>query len=89
MTHADILTLVVERLSEVTGTPVDEFLEQATSGVALAIDSLDAIEVVVALEAELSVDLGHDEVTANALTALDSLVELVEGAINARTGDAG
>ncbi len=86
MSRDEAEVAVIAVLAEVTGMSRTQLLRAASTG-GLAIDSLDAVEAAVALEADFGIDLGHSEQTALALTQLGSFVDLVYEVTASRLGE--
>jgi acyl carrier protein len=75
-------TLIIDtlHLDGVTPTDIDETAPLIGSG--LALDSIDALELVVKIEKEFGIKIGSSEESRNALSSVNSLAEF----IRARTG---
>lgn len=82
MDRGGVAQLVAGELARITGAPASSFLSGGAGFGAAGIDSLDAVEAVVALEADFGIDLGNEENVAKAMTRFDTLVDCVELAMN-------
>lgn len=73
-----IRKLIVEKLRLETVKPEDIKDDMPLFGEGLGLDSIDALELVVALEKEFGVTIGDEEVGAKAFQSLNALASFIQ-----------
>lgn len=82
MTRDDILTVLRESGAEILGVAPDAIVETARFKDDLDADSLDLVEVVMALEERLEIAIPEEELSE--ITTVGEALDVVEGRVAAR-----
>lgn len=82
MTRQKIREMVIDEISNISGIPSEDIGENSRMDEDLAIDSLDAVEIICDFERDFSISISDDELNNIKALTVGDVVSLIEHKIS-------